>query len=582
MIEPATVTAAALSRLLAPLVSAVYSETKGALAKQFRRWKEKDVHKKVAARIESFAKVRTLLNPTTDVNLLDFYHPPNFAHDYSATGAQVIEGTVGQGKSILLRYLAINELKSGGVRLPVFIELRTLNAKFGFWDAIFSVLESFEIDVDLDAFHHLAKTGRLLLLLDGFDELLRDQQSAVIWELNQLHIRHLKMTIVVSSRPGTDVQRLALFSRREILPLVTQEYAPLLTKLGVTSVKIAAINRAIGPGSNLDGLITTPLMLTLVLLVYEFDNDIPDTIVEFFERLFHVVIARHDRMKPGFHRIRQTGLSDSRLQSLFETFCFLIIQQELGRSVTRRQFDTIFAEARRYSDSDRCNEDDFHHDIVKVSCLMLDEGVNTTTFLHKSISEYFAAAFIAHASADIAEIFYTRARTEQHIWQDVLYFLADIDRYRYAKHFRLPEIAWLEGAFLVPADGASAPVLIKLINSHYADFEAKVSNSNEVSFSYSKQRRRAILRVFDDLLENAVSESLRQVDEKLTKRTSYLPININTIVDHSDASEFRKAVDIFRMRVSRLRIEAEEVVRAHTEKTSLFENIVALRKGRVN
>ena len=185
-------------------------------------------------------------------------------------------------------------------------------------------------------------------------------------------------------------------------------------------------------------LIKTPLMLTLVVLVYEAEQEVPSELPQFFEKLFLTMFSHHDRLKAGFRRKHNSGLSERNLQLLFEAFCFVAMRNKFGRTLTSEQFFTSFETAKKYAVDSQCGIEDFRKDIVKVSCLMLEEGLDLTTFLHFSICEYFSASFIARSSDSIAKNFYEFSTVNYPGWNVVLAFCEKIDNYRFSKYYLIP------------------------------------------------------------------------------------------------------------------------------------------------
>jgi len=220
-------------------------------------------------------------------------------------------------------------------------------------------------------------------------------------------------------------------------------------------------------------------MLTLVVWVYESEQEIPSTLKEFFEKLFHVVFTRHDSLKAGFKREHFSGLSESKLQALFEAFCFMVVQNGFGRSMNRSNFNEAFIQAIEYSEGCECDVDNFRKDIVKVACLMLEEGVDLTTFLHKSILDYFAAAFIIHNDDDLAQDFYSEAFDNFPDWMHTIHFLTEVDKYRYSRHYilrHLPECTtWLNTTLSVKGKDA----LYKAIISKIRGFSLMLNREGE-------------------------------------------------------------------------------------------------------
>lgn len=441
-------------RALSPVVADLYRNAKGVAQKGLSRWKERDFPEKLASKIDGIARVKTLWRPERDTSLLDFYYPPKLIFDGNIKnkdiecigdfggGNIIIQGIVGQGKSILLRYLAITEAgQSDNCRLPVFLELRTLHDKYTLIPAIHRTLSTYDIDINEEVFCHLARSGRMVLLLDAFDEL---DPSLILTTLNDIEClsrQFPSLQIIVTSRPGGDIQKVSGFRTVEIQPLMSDQYEPFLRRLGVDMIKTFEIANVIKNGAgNLNGLITTPLMLVLLAIVYESDYEIPSSLSEFFERLFNVVFTRHDKLKAGFNRKRYSGLSDRKLQELFESFCFMTIQNFFGRSLSSEQFTNVFKQAIEYSGEAKCDEGEFRRDIIGVACLMLEEGFDSVTFLHKSILEYYAAAFVKNSNNEMSELFYSSDGVLEVQWHQVLEFLSVIDRYRYLKYFLLVQI----------------------------------------------------------------------------------------------------------------------------------------------
>jgi hypothetical protein len=76
---------------------------------------------------------------------------------------------------------------------------------------------------------------------------------------------------------------------------------------------------------------------------------------------------------------------------------------------------------------------------------MLAEGFEQTTFLHKSIMEYFSAAFVQKSSEGFAKEFYSKC-VDRPIWDSTLTFLEKIDSYRFSKFYTLPTHQKILGA----------------------------------------------------------------------------------------------------------------------------------------
>ena len=95
------------------------------------------LHQKIQKKISSIESLKTFWSQDKLVALHEFYYPPriqiaNETKHYQflselPDGNLIIEGIVGQGKSIYLRHLATSEIRSNQSKFfPIFIEFRTL------------------------------------------------------------------------------------------------------------------------------------------------------------------------------------------------------------------------------------------------------------------------------------------------------------------------------------------------------------------------------------------------------------------------------------------------------------------------
>lgn len=439
-----------ITRALAPILVGLLKGAGDSLKNSFKKWSASSAPSRLARKLARADRIKTIWSPDKEASLLSIYYPSKLLLNNNAATVTslrdlpeeniVIEGIVGHGKSMFLRYLYLQELAGDGKgSLPLFIELRTLSVKRDFSAHLLDALDKLDVEPTNEIFDYLARSGRLVLLLDGFDELDDDLVKATIESIEFLLEKYESLRVIVTSRPSADIQKSRLFSTVSLLGLEQQDYNGFLEKLGVDSEKTLEITEAIrNSPSDVVNLIKTPLMMTLLLMVYESEKEIPSELSDFFDKLFSTMFTRHDRLKAGFVRKHHSGISERHLQRLFEAFCFVTMQNGFGRSLNANQFALAFDKACRYSHENACDIENFRKDIVRVACLMLEEGYDLTTFLHKSIAEYFAAAFVRKLSDDFAQKFYQSVDKGPRNWEGVITFLEGIDEYRIAKYYWNP------------------------------------------------------------------------------------------------------------------------------------------------
>ena len=514
-----------VSRLLGPVVNDLYVNAKGQVKKGLLKWSVQSGVKGMARALLKVESVKTIWSPEKEILLSDFYYPSKIMSleagkvirgiesiDVLPSGNVIIQGSVGQGKSILMRHLASSAMRDEtSAMIPIFLEFRSITNKRTLMQAVQKFLESVGVVYSEETFAYLAESGRLVFLLDGFDELAEECVVDTINEIEYMQVRFPNTKIIVSSRPKNDIQKIGGFSRVDLMSLNSSDYDSFLKRLHLTSAKRVELIAAIDDSpSHISGIIQTPLMLTLVVMVYQSERIIPPTLAEFFESLFQVVFSKHDRLKAGFYRKHHSGLSERNLQKLFDVFCFMVIQNGFGRTLKDSEFNTVFDHSLEYAEECHCSVENFKKDIVKVACLMLEEGLDLNTFLHRSILDFHASAFIKNSPADVAKLFYDSVSdTGYKRWKSVLSFLESTDSYRYSRDYVLPRLPailkGLDDLLLSRSDSE----LLDFLKSLHPGFTIAYSNEFVlISFGPMSDEN----SIWDDVVKSAMFDAITDDD----------------------------------------------------------------------
>jgi len=442
----------ALSGLATPIIGKVFAEIYAAGKAKYEQQLAAMATTRAAAnlykKILTIEKVKTIWQVDKPVNLRRFYYPSKILiedqripidslSDLKSSESHLIVGTIGQGKSTLLRYLCLKELEKGE-RFPLFVELRRITKEASLTDMLKSTLQTLGLkQVDDDLFQFLAESGKLVVFLDGFDELPPDKIPSVLHGIEYLIHLYPIMQIIVTSRPNSGIEQSAHLNVIRIAPLQPIDFDGFLRKVQNKKEErerlLAAINQS---ASEISALLKTPLMLTLLVLSYRSTSAIPQDMSDFYESLFSTLISRHDKSKPGYTRHRYCDLSDRELQILFEAFCFISRTKSLSVIIP----DALYEITKKASDQTRleCTDQQFKDEITKVACLLVEEG-GKLYFLHKSVQEYYAAMFVKRSSDAFARSFYGKILSRvPHDWEQELAFLRQVDSHRFNKYFFIP------------------------------------------------------------------------------------------------------------------------------------------------
>jgi hypothetical protein len=351
----------------------------------------------------------------------------------------LILGTAGQGKSVFLRYLCLQDLDLEG-NIPLFVELRRIDKEKDLKSLLQDHIKSLGIgETDPSkALKLILASGKSRLFLDGYDEISREYGLRTKSEINQLLSENSELQVAITSRPGAISQHLKDsfdILQHEIAPINSSDHGAFFLKIGVEEETrnrlLSAISRS---KAEIRNLLSTPLMLTLLVITCGAQQDLPDTLPEFYDSLFNVLASTHDGSKPGYTRQKATTLSNAELERLFCAFCFSSKTLFKKNSLTHRQLEESLEHAKKISDT-KCTIEGFRTEITETVCLMINDGLDIA-FIHKSIQEYYSARFIhtLEDKSNAAKILESIEDNGIFEWNNELQFLEDFRDRTYENH----------------------------------------------------------------------------------------------------------------------------------------------------
>lgn len=507
-----SVAIASLKKPIDELYQMAEGEMKAKLAVVRTLHRAKALHKK----LYETQRVKTIWHTDRPLSLTSFFFPVQIVRndpvpinpvrlknlDPFVNNHNIIFGTVGQGKSILMRYLLGGEIKTG-TRIPIFVELRNVDGK-SLWQHIsekFCALLGSVYDDEL--FTLFASEGKISLLLDGFDEVEPGNVSRLMQEIEEISFGYPNCKIVLTSRPDSDCRHLTNFHLYKIQPLTLDDLVGFYKKITKDVAFSGRIHSAITSSpTKIKELITTPLLATLLAISYRSAQKIPLGFSEFYNELFQILLVRHDASKLGWRRHRKSKIDDRQIQQIFEAFCFSTRKKQLASvdfemaydmSVTSIQETGIDAEPQSFLD-----------DIKKITCLLIEEG-NKISFVHASVQEFFAARYIKTRTDVVARRFYGQVLDKKwNQWNEELNFLKQIDSHRALKYFYAPDCE-RSLDYILDGGGVTTQSVIKYLQS-LTVIRKKIAPQGE-RFSVEKLR--------DD---NQVFYGLHNLDAKIFAR----------------------------------------------------------------
>ncbi|WP_028023562.1 NACHT domain-containing protein [Enterovibrio calviensis] len=433
-------------------------ELTGALHAELNPWLEKESIAKIVESSVRVAIVANVFKKEDPVDVNKFYYPSqlhkkganphvNFyaegLSDFCTDNSIIIEGTVGQGKSILLRYLHRFEL-SLAESIPLFIELRDVG-KESLLDYISNHIKSeLSMRCSRELASRLIDIGVFSLFFDGFDEVEPVKRSRLTNEIREMARRNGTRKTICTSRPNNEIQSSAEFDVFCINPLGNEDQIKFISKL-MDSYEENSKHR-IQLGKNISGmkedlrcLLQTPLVLTLFAIVYRRSVKIPDSKTKFYKMLFNTLVSEHDGMKIGFTRPTLSGLSAEEFHLVLEYISFLFISKRYSSS-NEIDFVVLVNGALRKALITKGTARKVLDDLTKNTCLIEIDN-HTHKFIHDSIPFYFAASCVRSNTSDQqSEAFYKERINKLDVWSNILDFLEDIDDMNFNRFYLKKQI----------------------------------------------------------------------------------------------------------------------------------------------
>lgn len=452
-----TVAAAALSvagtKGLEVAVEKLSETALSGLVSAFRKKSSAYKARQLSNYVEKITTVRILTKPNENIHLDEVFVLPAGVQNGKKLGRLdsvralpdgnvVIEAVGGHGKSFLMRYLCAN-LMADGECLPIFAELRRLPLGQSLREFLMGMLPALGVSASKNAFESLAAAGKLVLFLDGFDEVAASRREKILNDIEQLADEYVDMRILVSARPGTGISYSSRFSTIKLMPLDNGQRKELIGKLcdGAAS---KSLMDSVAKNAQVFHLLETPLLITLMVVVFRTEGVVPNRVIDYYGQLFLAMMRKHDAItKPEFMRERKSNLGDYELTRVFNGVSYHSLNGS-GVNFSELKFDEYVKKSVAQLCIKNASAPDVASDIVSVSCLIIKDGVDEYRFCHKSVQEFYAANFIAVVRPERdAVAFLNHASIDKEFrakWEGVLGFIKQINEYLYCRHFYLPYV----------------------------------------------------------------------------------------------------------------------------------------------
>jgi len=279
----------------------------------------------------------------------------------------------------------------------VFVELRNLRTTdFNIVDYIISQFGLFELVSSALFFEKAMQAGRFVFFFDGFDELPVEVRVSVSDQILEMSDKYTENTFVISSRADDICQSWSTFDVFKAAPLSLNKACLVAERLKYDlDVTVRFVNDLKnGMYSKHKSFLSNPLLLTIMLLTYRDNAEIPDRLHNFYSQAFDALYSTHDALKEGgLRRTKRTKMAVDEFRNFLSVFCILTYADRKFR-FSNTEFSEYVNKARQIAGKNVSTQE-FLDDLTQSLCLFVVDGLEYT-FTHRSFQEYFAAVYIGN------------------------------------------------------------------------------------------------------------------------------------------------------------------------------------------
>lgn len=310
----------------------------------------------------------------------------------------VLVGEPGAGKSTALKSIGVAAIKKnlhlGKEILPIFVELRKFDSEKE--ELLTHLIETFKNHDFPNATNFIMrylKQGKLLVLLDGLDEVSEEKMPNLIDKIREFADLYSNIRLIVTSRIAAyDRQLDDLSDSTVVLSQFNDIQITTFLRYWKFPVDKSAIDlmNTLRDRPEILRICRNPLLLTIVTSLYvETNYELPNSRSEFYTTCIEAVLKKWDTSR-HINRINKYSpiIKKRILQSLAlrlhtdesatNEIDFDELELFVGQSLPLMGFNASYAS-------------EFINEIVKNSGLLLYVGPQTLRFSHLTFQEYFTA-----------------------------------------------------------------------------------------------------------------------------------------------------------------------------------------------
>ncbi|MBE9224725.1 NACHT domain-containing NTPase [Phormidium sp. LEGE 05292] len=316
----------------------------------------------------------------------------------------MVLGKPGAGKTTFLRYLA-TQCISGNIfnnYVPMFIYLKDFanpDVKIGLLDYIGKELSNNHIDNNQIV--RLFELGRILLLLDGLDEVRQEYDRRVLKEIRDISQRFPNNKFILTCRIAAKEYTFEHFTDVEVADFNQEQIQAFVSKWFSYKNNISNSDQRfmenLQNNQSIKELANNPLLLTLLCIEFEDAGDFPNSRAELYKRATHTLLRKWDATRIIERDNAYKHLSVPRKEDLlsylalttFEKGEYFWRQQDVQEYIA--SYIKNLAESSQVPEALALDSEAVLKSIEAQHGLLVERAREVYSFSHLTFHEYFAA-----------------------------------------------------------------------------------------------------------------------------------------------------------------------------------------------